>query len=77
MPQSRDKEGNYHDIAFPINGDVRKGITDKVLDAYNDKTERKQSMSDRLSEGQHEAAKHNADAPKKEAAAKKSPGLGD
>jgi stage V sporulation protein G len=76
MPQSRDKEGNYHDIAFPINGEVRQGITENVLDAYSDKTERRQSMSDRLAEGQSEAAKHNADAPKKEAA-KKSPGLGD
>ena len=77
MPQSKDKEGNYHDIAFPINGDVRKAITEKVLDAYNDKNDRKQSMSDRLAEGRDEAAKHNADAPKRDAAAKSSPGLGD
>ncbi|GHU45734.1 hypothetical protein FACS1894120_1140 [Clostridia bacterium] len=34
MPQSKDKDGNYHDIAFPVNGDLRKAINKQVLQAY-------------------------------------------
>jgi DNA-binding cell septation regulator SpoVG len=26
MPQSRDKNGEYHDVAFPINSDLRKKL---------------------------------------------------
>jgi len=79
MPQSKDSKGDYHDIAFPITREIRMDITDKVLDAYNDKiSERKQGMSDRLTEGMEEAhaynAAHKADPAK---AAKSSPGLGD
>jgi stage V sporulation protein G len=78
MPQSKDKEGNFHDIAFPINAGIRKGVTEAVLDAYGDKTERRQSMSDRLAEGKEASqaynAAHKADPSK---AAKSAPGLGD
>ena len=35
MPQSKDKEDNYHDIAFPITGDLRRGITALVIDEYD------------------------------------------
>lgn len=35
MPQSKDKEGNYHDIVFPITKEGREGIQKKVLEAYN------------------------------------------
>jgi stage V sporulation protein G len=83
MPQSKDKDGGYHDIAFPINADLRRDISSAVLSAYNersvDKTaDKKQSMSDRLAEGKAESyaynAAHKADPTK---AAKGSPGLGD
>jgi DNA-binding cell septation regulator SpoVG len=37
MPQSRDKDGNYHDIAFPLNADLRKEISRIVLDEYESK----------------------------------------
>ena len=36
MPQSRDNEGNYHDIAFPVNGDLRKAINKAVLDEFKE-----------------------------------------
>jgi stage V sporulation protein G len=34
MPQSQDNTGLYHDIAFPIDGDLRIAINDTVLDEY-------------------------------------------
>ena len=38
MPQSRDNEGNYHDIAFPVNADLRKVINKAVLDEFKEAT---------------------------------------
>ena len=38
MPQSRDSEGNFHDIAFPINGDLRKAINAAVIDEFKEIT---------------------------------------
>jgi stage V sporulation protein G len=35
MPQSMDKEGNYHDIAFPVSGDLRKALNKAVLEEYH------------------------------------------
>ena len=34
MPQSKDKDGNYHDIAFPLIGNLRKEINAAVLNEY-------------------------------------------
>jgi len=34
MPQSRDKKGNYRDIAFPVTGELRKAMTKAILDEY-------------------------------------------
>lgn len=34
MPQSQDGKGEYHDVAFPLNADLRKDITDRILDEY-------------------------------------------
>lgn len=36
MPQSKDNEGEYHDVAFPITKEAREEIQDAVLDAYDD-----------------------------------------
>ena len=69
MPQSQDKEKNYHDIAFPLNGDLRKEITKAVLDEYKSpekSAERKQSLGDRLAGGAAKAAEQ-ASAPKEAA----------
>ena len=79
MPQSKDKDGNYHDVAFPLSGDLRKAISRGVLDEFRQQTaersERKQSVGERLAEGREQAAQYAA-APRP-AAAKKSPGLGE
>jgi stage V sporulation protein G len=34
MPQSKDKDGNYHDVAFPLTGDLRKAISSATLEEY-------------------------------------------
>lgn len=36
MPQSKDNEGEYHDIAFPITKEAREELEATVLDAYED-----------------------------------------
>lgn len=36
MPQSKDNDGEYHDVAFPITKEAREEIRDAVLDAYED-----------------------------------------
>jgi stage V sporulation protein G len=83
MPQSKDKEGNYHDIAFPLSGDLRREISSAVLDGFDRATgerdnNRKQSIGDRLASGREQAAQYAASAPKQSmTAAKKAPGLGD
>ncbi len=34
MPSRKHKDGTYHDIAHPINNEMRKRIEDEVLDAF-------------------------------------------
>jgi stage V sporulation protein G len=78
MPQSKDKDGEFHDIAFPLSGDVRKAISNAVLADYRQQTaERGRSMSERLAEGKEQAAQYAASAPARDPAAKRAPGLGD
>ena len=81
MPQSKDREGNYHDIAFPINGDLRKEINKVVLDKFKEITkERGQSLGSQIREGQEQANQYKQERaanPPQQTAAKKSPGLGD
>jgi stage V sporulation protein G len=78
MPQSKDKEGNYHDIAFPINGDLRKELNKAVLAEYdkaaNRSADRGNNFSDKLAEGAQKAAQYAKPAG---AVAKGAPGLGD
>lgn len=35
MPQSQDRDGEYHDIAFPLNADLRNEMNDAILDEYD------------------------------------------
>lgn len=35
MPNKRLKDGNFKDVAHPINFDFRRYIEDQVIDAYN------------------------------------------
>ncbi|GHV08322.1 hypothetical protein FACS1894217_10580 [Clostridia bacterium] len=76
MPQSKDKDGEYHDIAFPLNGELRKELNKAVLNEYGKavSVDRKQSIGDKIADGKAQAAQHTAPA---QTAAKKSPGLGD
>lgn len=41
MPQSKDNDGEYHDVAFPITKDAREAIQDAVLDEYEAATKPK------------------------------------
>jgi stage V sporulation protein G len=77
MPQSKDKDGNYYDIAFPLSGDLRKAISNGVLSEYKQQTaERKQGIGERIAEGMEQAAQYAANAPAR-SVAKKAPGLGE
>jgi hypothetical protein len=58
MPQSQDKEKNYHDVAFPLTGDLRKEISKNVLSEYRateKSVERKNTLGDKLAEGAEKA----------------------
>lgn len=35
MPQQKDKEGNYHDVVFPLSKEGRAAIQKKIIDEYN------------------------------------------
>ena len=80
MPQSKDKNGEYHDIAFPINGDLRKELNKAVLDKYKEFVkDRSQSLGSQIRDGQEQVNQYKqerAAAPKRQAA-KGSPGIGD
>jgi len=81
MPQSKDKDGNYHDIAFPINADLRKEMNRAVLDKYKEVAqERGQSLGAQIKEGQEQVNQYKQERaanPQEYAAAKKAPGIGD
>lgn len=34
MPQAKNKDGEYHDIVFPITKEGRKAINDKIIEEY-------------------------------------------
>lgn len=36
MPQSKDNDGEYHDIVYPITKEAREELEAAVLDAYDD-----------------------------------------
>jgi len=62
MPQSKDNEGNHHDVAFPLSGDLRREISRAVLSEHKAMiTEKKQNFGERLSEGAEKAARYNAE----------------
>ena len=80
MPQSKDKNGEYHDIAFPINGELRKELNKAVLDKYKEAVkDRGQSLGDQLRDGQEQVQQYKQEraAQSQQSAAKKAPGLGD
>jgi stage V sporulation protein G len=63
MPQSHDKKTEeYHDVAFPLSGDLRKEISRAVLDKYEspEKTAERKSLADGLAAGAAKAAEQGA-----------------
>ena len=50
MPQSKDKEGNYHDIAFPVTADLRKAVNKAVLDEFTKVNEKSTPKHEKTSE---------------------------
>jgi stage V sporulation protein G len=86
MPQTKDKDGGYHDVAFPLNGDVRKALSADILDDYKLKvaemSDKKQGIGEKLAAGAQKVADYVAAATTAPAApamsaAKRGPGLGD
>ena len=80
MPQSKDKDGAFHDVAFPLSGELRKEVNKAVLAEFGTPPthEKRQGLGDKIRAGVEKAAQATANAPARaEAAAKKSPGLGD
>ena len=66
MPQSKDNEGNYHDIAFPVNGDLRKAMNKAVLDEFKEVTKTAEKSADKAADkatGVASAAKSTDDGP--------------
>jgi stage V sporulation protein G len=61
MPQSRDNEGNYHDIAFPVNGDLRKAMNTADLDEFKEVTKTAEKAADKAVEKAAGAAVSNRD----------------
>jgi stage V sporulation protein G len=58
MPQSKDKNGDHHDIAFPLNGDLRKAINKAVVDQFNSpekSPDKKNTLGEKLAEGTEKA----------------------
>jgi len=65
MPQSRGGDRKFHDIAFPLDGDLRKQITRDVLAEYGRAAEitaeKQQSLADKMREGAAKVAAQAAD----------------
>jgi stage V sporulation protein G len=77
MPQSKDKNGEYHDVAFPINDELRKEINKAVRGEYkNIQAEKNQPIGERLDAGIKQAEQRAADKAQP-AAAKGKPGIGE
>ena len=50
MPQSKDNEGNYHDIAFPVSGDLRKAMNKAVLDEFKEVAKGAEKSADKATD---------------------------
>ena len=50
MPQSRDHEGKYHDLAFPVTADLRKAMNEAVINEYKEQTKTMDKSVDKSAE---------------------------
>jgi len=58
MPQAKDAQGEYRDIAFPVMKGLRQEISKAVLDAYaaeKEKVQEKPSVKDQMKDGTEKA----------------------
>jgi len=63
MPQSKDRNGEFHDIAFPLSGDTRRAISNAILSEYREMAaEKKHGIGERLAEGKEQASQQAAPA---------------
>ena len=78
MPQTRDAKGDYRDVAFPTTAELRKQISDTVLNEYavalDDLVAKRESTVDKLREAAKAAKERPAPAVSKEKSAYKSAG---
>ena len=51
MPQTKDTNGSYRDIAFPVTRELRLQLNSAVIDAYHAEID-KQSVKEQLKDGQ-------------------------
>jgi len=64
MPQSKDsKSGEYHDIAFPLNKELRQQISKAIIDEYKiqvqeKSADKKTSLAENLQNGAEKATGH-------------------
>jgi DNA-binding cell septation regulator SpoVG len=67
MPQTQDRNKEYHDVAFPLTAGLRKEMNRVVLDAYEAEVgERKPSIGKKIQQGKEKASQHTyGDAPQK------------
>lgn len=65
MPQAKDSNGDYRDIAFPVTKDLRQQLNKAILDEYAVVKDQPASVKDQIRDG----AKAAKDAPTTEAPA--------
>ena len=59
MPQTQDRNKEFHDVAFPLTADLRKEMNRAVLDAYQAEVgDRKQSIGNKIKQGKEKASQH-------------------
>ena len=60
MPQSKDKDGNFHDIAFPVTGDLRKAINKAILDEFKEVTKTAEKSAEKAADKTADKATNKA-----------------
>ena len=77
MPQSKDKDNKFHDVAFPLTKELRKEISKSVLAEYGTPVaEKKKGIGERLAAGKEKSAQYVASAPARSASKSQQTALG-
>ena len=50
MPQSKDNEGKYHDIAFPVTKDLRTAMNEAIISEYKELTKTADKSAEKATE---------------------------